>query len=231
MAFISDIHSNLEALKVVLEKLDSLDISDIYCAGDVAGYHSQINECCDVLRERQIPTVMGNHDWYLSGLGNCVRSTSVNKVISYQASIISDENADWLSNLPLQILDENFRMVHGGWSNPIDEYLVPSEEYFSALEGSVFVSGHTHIPTILKFDDSVYCNPGSVGQPRDSDPRASFAVFSDGDFRIERVPYDIDKVAALMMRAGFEEWHYGGLYSGSPALTKIPAERIQTNPI
>ena len=218
IAFISDIHSNFEALVAVLERIDSLGISDVYCAGDIAGYHSQVNECCDMLRERKIPTVMGNHDWYLAGDTFSDRSESVNRVIRFQASIITEKNRDWLRSLPLQLCELGFRMVHGSWSNPIDDYSEITEKMLSSLEGRVFVSGHTHKPVIRYFAEKVYCNPGSVGQPRDGDPRASFAVFENDAFVVERVPYDIDKVAHLMRLSGFDEWHYGGLFSGSPTL-------------
>lgn len=220
IAFISDIHSNFVALEVVLEQIDSLGITQIYCAGDIAGYHSQINECCDALKERDIKTVMGNHDWYLGGGGLCERSKTASKVIAFQARVITPSNLDWLRNLPLQISTPAFRMVHGSWSNPLDDYFEPEEVYFSKLEGNVFVTGHSHIPTIQEFESGLYCNPGSVGQPRDNDPRASFAVLENGRFSIERVTYDVDKVASLMRAQGFEEWHYGGLYSGSPTLKK-----------
>ena len=70
-AFISDIHGNYEALKSVLTEIDRLGVDHIYCAGDVVGYYSQINECCNELRERDIPCVMGNHDWYMAGGGFC----------------------------------------------------------------------------------------------------------------------------------------------------------------
>ena len=77
-AFISDIHGNYEALTSVLAEIDRLGVERIYCAGDVVGYYSQINECCRELREREIPCVMGNHDWYMAGGGFCPRSRSVN---------------------------------------------------------------------------------------------------------------------------------------------------------
>ena len=75
-AFISDIHGNYEALKAVLTELDKFGITRVYCAGDIVGYYSQVNECCNELRLREIPSVMGNHDWYMVGGGFCPRSKS-----------------------------------------------------------------------------------------------------------------------------------------------------------
>lgn len=226
IAFISDVHSNFVALEAVLERIDSLGIDTIFCAGDVAGYHTQINECCNTLRERGVRTVMGNHDWYLSGNGLSHRSKSVDSVIQFQSEIITRENLQWMQNLPLQITTEAFRMVHGSWSNPLDHYIEGEESDFAGLGRGVFITGHSHIPVVREFSFGTYCNPGSVGQPRDFDPRASFAVLQDGRFRIERVNFDIDKVVCLMKNNGFGEWHYGGLYTGSAKLIAHDPDKI-----
>lgn len=221
IAFISDIHSNFVALEAVLSQIDKLGITQILCAGDVAGYHTQVNECCTELRERNIVTVMGNHDWYLGGSGFCTRSKSVNDLLTYQSQIISPENKNWLSSLPVSYSKGDIRMVHGGWSDPIDEYLTePTEEYFSHLAGELFISGHTHHARIDEFSEKTYCNPGSVGQPRDLDSRASFSILENSTFRIERVEYDIEKVGFLMEKAGFEEYYYGGLFTGATRLQR-----------
>ncbi len=221
IAFISDIHGNYEALKAVLEKIDSLGISEIYCLGDVTGYYSQVNECCDVLRQREIPVVMGNHDWYLAGGGFCSRSQSVNDCLVHQRKVITKENLEWIKTFPVQREIKNIKMVHGGWTDPIDEYLLkPTNEYFQKVEGEIFVSGHTHLPRIDYFKNKIYCNPGSVGQPRDDDPRASFAVF-DEEFKIYRVKYDMTIVFTLMDNAGFNNYYYGSLETGARRLCKL----------
>ena len=220
-AFISDIHGNHEALTSVLARIDALGIKQIVCAGDVAGYYSEVNACCNTMRSRGIPTVMGNHDWYLGGGGNCLRSRSVNDCLQYQRRIITDENLAWLRQLSLQLEVGGVRVVHGGWSDPLDEYLKPSGEYFAALEGDYFLSGHTHLPRVHRYGDKVYCNPGSVGQPRDGDPRAAFAVFDGTDFVIHRVDYDFRKVFALMEAAGFNDYYYGGLATGARNLRRL----------
>ncbi len=220
-AFISDIHGNYEALKAVLRHIDDLGADLIVCAGDIAGYYSQINACCDELRRRNIPAVMGNHDWYLGQDGHCLRSRSVNDCLVYQRSVITPENKAWLEQLPLQWRLDDIRVVHGGWSDPIDEYLKPTAEYFAPLAGRYFVSGHTHLPTVCDYGDKFYCNPGSVGQPRDGDPRAAFAILEDGHFSLHRVGYDIQKVFELMNTAGFNDYYYGGLLTGARHLQRI----------
>ncbi|HRK84937.1 MAG TPA: metallophosphoesterase family protein [Alcaligenes faecalis] len=221
IAFISDIHGNYEALKQVLAKIDALGITEIYCAGDVVGYYSQVNECCQALRERNVLCVMGNHDWYLAGDGFCVRSRSVNDCLEYQRKIIDPSHVDWLRSFPLQRHIGAVRLVHGGWSDPIDEYLKPTADYFGSLSGRFFVSGHTHLQTIQTFGEKTYCNPGSVGQPRDGDPRAAFATFDGNSFSLHRVDYDMQTVFDLMDAAGFNSYYYGCLKTGARNLRRL----------
>lgn len=223
IGLISDIHGNYEALKVVLRELDKLQVNRIVCLGDVSGYYTQINECCDELRQREIPTVMGNHDWYMASGGFSARSRSVNDCLAYLRTQISPANLRWLRGLPLMLQMEGLQVVHGGWSDPLDEYLQWNEAYFSQIPGTRFASGHTHFQTIKCSGQKVYCNPGSVGQPRDGDPRAAFAVY-DGNFTLHRVPYNMQVVFDLMRKAGFSDYYYGSLKTGARNLCKLPKE-------
>ncbi len=221
IGLISDIHGNYEALKAVLSCFDDMDISEIYCLGDVVGYYSQINECCDELRQRNIPSIMGNHDWYMAGGGFCPRSQSVNDCLEYLNKVISKDNLAWLKSLPVHREVGQLKMVHGGWADPIDEYLEPTEDYFANVDGKFFTSGHTHRQLIKKFNEKVYCNPGSVGQPRDNDPRAAFATFDGNDFSLHRIEYDMQPVFELMKKAGFSDYYYGCLKTGASRLCKL----------
>jgi putative phosphoesterase len=220
-AFIADIHGNYEALKSVLSELDKLGISEVYCAGDIAGYYTQVNECCHEMRVRGIHSVMGNHDWYLAGGGFCARSKSVNDCLAYQRKVIEPANLEWLSKLPVQIRAGEIRVVHGGWADPLDEYLKPIPHYFDGLEGRLFVYGHTHVQTLGTSNGKTFCNPGSVGQPRDGDPKAAFAIHDGDQFELRRVEYDIQKVFDLMEAAGFNDYYYGGLKTGSQHLRRL----------
>ena len=215
IALISDIHGNYEALKAVLSQIDQMGIRDIYCLGDVTGYYSQVNECCDELRKRKVPSVMGNHDWYMASGIDCLRSQSVRDCMAYQRKIITDQNRLWIESFPTMIKVQGISLVHGGWNNPIDEYLEPNEKYFKSIDGNLFASGHTHIQRIDKYTDKIYCNPGSVGQPRDGDNRAAFAVFDGANFELCRVKYDYKKVGFLMDLAGFNSYYYGCLSDAS----------------
>lgn len=218
IAIISDVHGNYEALKSVLAKIDEMNISDIFCLGDVVGYYSQVNECCDELRKRNVKCIMGNHDWYITANSFCPRSKSVNDCLNYQRQVITEENKNWVSSFPLIRNEYGISMVHGSWNNPIDEYLEPTEEYFEKLEGQYFMSGHCHIQKLEKYKNKIYCNPGSVGQPRDNDPRAAFATFDGNNFKLYRVKYDIAKVGELMDKAGFNGYYYGCLKTGAKNL-------------
>jgi putative phosphoesterase len=220
-AFISDIHGNYEALKAVLSELDQRGITNVYCAGDIVGYYSQINECCKEVRVRGIRSVMGNHDWYMAGGGFCPRSRSVNDCIAYQRSVIEKENLDWLRTLPVQIQIGKIQMVHGGLADPIDEYLEPTQEYFNRIPVDILLSGHTHIQSVHKFGNKIYCNPGSVGQPRDGDPRAAFAIYDGVDFELCRTKYDMQNVFDLMEAAGFNDYYYGCLKTGAKNLRRL----------
>ena len=191
IALISDIHGNYTALSEVLKCIDGMGIATIYCLGDIVGYYTEINQCCEELQRRSIVSSMGNHDWYLSAGSVCPRSQSVNDCLRYQSSVISEHNRQWLKSLPLSLQVGRLSMVHGGWSNPIDEYLAPSQNYFDQIEGSLFASGHVHRQCVVRYGYKQYCNPGSVGQPRDGDPRAAFATFDGEQFYLHRVAYDI----------------------------------------
>jgi predicted phosphodiesterase len=175
----------------------------------------QVNECCDELRKRNVKSILGNHDWHLIS-GTLSRSGTANKCLDFQRKIITNENLDWISSFPVFRKTGDLSMVHGGWSNPIDEYMVdPANNYFESIPGNFFASGHTHKQVLRNFDTKAYCNPGSVGQPRDGDNRAAFALFNGTEFELNRVPYDIDEICGLMSKAGFSEYFYNRLYTGA----------------
>lgn len=219
IAIISDVHGNYCALRQVLARIDAMRIEQVYCLGDVVGYYSQVNECCEELRRRNVPCLMGNHDWYLVGGGFCPRSNSVNDCLQYQRKVITADNLRWLATFPVFRTVGELSLVHGGWCDPLDEYLVdPRPEYFARLQGRFFASGHVHIQRVDRFGDKTYCNPGSVGQPRDNNPAASFAVFDGSQFELFRESYDIGMVGRLMEDAGFSGYYYGGLKTGAPRL-------------
>jgi predicted phosphodiesterase len=215
IALISDIHGNFVALQAVLEEIERLGVNEIYCLGDVSGYYSQINECCDELRRRDVKCVLGNHDWHLIS-GTLSRSGTANSCLEFHRNIITATNLDWIGSFPVHRKVDDLALVHGGWNNPIDEYLTElSDEYFDAVSGKFFASGHTHKQLKKAFGEKKYCNPGSVGQPRDGDPRSGFALFDGNDFDLMRATYEVAETCRLMDAAGFSEYHYRRLWTGA----------------
>lgn len=215
IAILSDIHGNYVALEQVLKAVGRMGITDIYCLGDIVGYYPQVNEVCDELRKCGAKCVIGNHDWYMLADSFCPRSQSVNDTLAYQKGVITKENLEWLKTLPVHREFNGLSMVHGGWADPIDEYLDPNREYFNRIGGKYFASGHTHVQRIEDYGDKVYCNPGSVGQPRDGDNRAAFATWDGSKFKLYRVKYDFEKVGLLMEKAGFSGYYYERLAIGA----------------
>jgi predicted phosphodiesterase len=215
LAILADIHGNYPALQAVLARIDRVGCERVISLGDTAGYYAQPNECIQVLRARKILNLMGNHDHYLVTGSTCPRSQSANDCLEYQRKVIAMDNLAWLAQSPLSATFGEISMVHAGWNDPLDEYLLdPQESYFRDRPGAVFLSAHTHIPMVRTFAEKVYANPGSVGQPRDGDPRAAFAILDNRRIRIERVPYDIEATARAMQDAGFSKYYYDNLFEG-----------------
>lgn len=216
IAVISDIHGNYPALKAVFETIDGLNCEQVISLGDVAGYYCMINECIELCQRKRVVNILGNHDYYLVNNERCPRSNTANLCLDYQRTLIKDKNMEWLSQSIALFDNDIFSMRHGGWSDPLDEYI--KEFNFDIIKDKrqqVFLSGHTHIPQLVRCDDKLYCNPGSVGQPRDGDNRASFITVDD-DLNIKRyrISYDIDMIAQEMKRCGFYERVYSCLYEG-----------------
>lgn len=214
IAIISDVHGNYPALKAVLKKIDALGCSKIISLGDVSGYYCMVNECIDEFRKRGIINILGNHDYYILGLGECPRSYTVNRITEYQRKIITKENLEFLSKSIPYLDYGNISARHGGWNDPLDEYVKKFDFESCSKDIKIYCSGHSHIQLIDKKDDIVYFNPGSVGQPRDNDNRAAFAVIADNDVTLYRVEYNIDEITKRMKEAGFEERTYSCLYEG-----------------
>ncbi|MDY4784956.1 metallophosphoesterase family protein [Pygmaiobacter massiliensis] len=215
---ISDIHGNYPALCAVLECLRKAHCTEILCLGDVAGYSCMVNECIDLLRQEKVISLKGNHDSYLLGEGECPRSRSVNQCIAYQKQIITKENYHWLEQTKPLRVTESYLAIHGGPHDFLDEYVTEFDfnDPFLAQYSSIhrFFTGHTHVPVLKQSGQNIYCNPGSVGQPRDYDPRASFALWDGTALTLHRTAYDIDAIARSMNQAGFSEYYYSNLYLG-----------------
>jgi len=216
LAIISDIHGNYFALESVLAEIKRIKCEQIICLGDMVGYYCMINECIELLKKDNVECILGNHDYYLIHNKQCSRSKTVNLCLNHQKRIIKSRNRAWLRDLPLSIENSKSSFVHGGWNNYLEEYLCDvSVDYFIDKKQKYFFSGHTHKQCLIQFGDKTYCNPGSVGQPRDGDSRAAFAVLDDsGKIYLKRVEYKIDAICQAMMILGYGDYIYKNLYNG-----------------
>ncbi|WP_135827321.1 metallophosphoesterase family protein [Halorussus halobius] len=201
---LSDVHSNRVAFEAVLDDLPELDA--LVCAGDVVGYNPWPAECVELIRERGIPTVMGNHDRAVAS-GTAFRFNSMAKAgVEHAEDTLSEAQREWLAGLPdeRREFDGRLKVVHGHPEDP-DHYTMPGEFAPDLLgDEDVLVMGHTHIQHHEVYDEGVVLNPGSVGQPRDEDPRAAYAVVDLDDLAVEerRVEYDVGAVQEAVADAG-----------------------------
>jgi diadenosine tetraphosphatase ApaH/serine/threonine PP2A family protein phosphatase len=217
IAVVTDIHGNLPALQAVLDRIDELGCERIISLGDITGYYAQPAECIALLQDRDAIQLLGNHDKYLVDGSGCPRSRLVSELLKHQEKAVPAEQLAFLSTLESRYDEGNASFVHGGWRDPLDEYVYQIEPDRFPNDFEFFFSGHTHVQCKVPLgDDRVYCNPGSVGQPRDGDKRAAFAVFTGDDVELHRVDYDIDAAAQAMRDAGFDEERlWMNLYEGA----------------
>jgi diadenosine tetraphosphatase ApaH/serine/threonine PP2A family protein phosphatase len=223
---ISDIHSNLPALVRVLEEIRSLKVDEIYCLGDIVGYASEPRECIESTRRNAKAIVLGNHDAGAAGTAPLDYFNSLaREALLWTRKILSPQDLDWLRALPLLHECGDFLIVH---SSPVFperwSYIFAAEHALEALRQSrhhlTFV-GHTHCPAVFSLGEEglrshyepdvvlqegrrYLVNPGSVGQPRDGDPRASFMTYRSDLRRIalHRVSYDIGRTQDSIFAAG-----------------------------
>jgi putative phosphoesterase len=224
IAIISDIHGNKTALDAVLEDIDNRGIKDIYCLGDLVGYYCFFNESIDTIISRNIPCILGNHDFALiHNSGVISRSKTCTRILSWQLQFISDNAMNYLKTLPerldLSFFGKSATCVHAGLIDPIDEYLFDvSGQYLenNNFTNKMLITGHTHLPSYKKFfTGQTWLNPGSVGQPRDGDNRASYLIINENfDIEFVRLPYNIRIVVEEMNKLGFENYITDPLITG-----------------
>jgi predicted phosphodiesterase len=227
-AFIADIHSNLEAFTAVLADIERKgEVEEIWCLGDIVGYGPDPGPCIELLRRRNHICVAGNHD--LAAIGK-VDTKYFNPhaaaAIDWTAGRLSREDAEYLAGLPLTINKGNFTLVHGSPMEPVFEYIISGSiaaRNFPFFQTAYCLVGHSHQPVSFKEEDDgalpiglspgigvilgetrMIINPGSVGQPRDGNPWASYVLYDDeaSIIRLFRIPYNIVLTQQKIMRAG-----------------------------
>ncbi|WP_431821035.1 metallophosphoesterase family protein [Burkholderia sp. F1] len=230
IAILSDIHGNFPALEAVVADARNRGCRQFLSLGDVAGYLAQPGECIDLLTSLGSLNILGNHDRYITFNEDCPRSRVVTQIINFQKSILNPDQVEWLKQSVDHHLDHGALFVHGGPDDVRDQYLYTVSEDIIPKDVRWLFSGHTHVQCLADFGKRGYCNPGSVGQPRDGDPRAAYAILAGDRVTLVRVPYDIDRTARAMKQAGFEPFCYENLYIGAQIGGRIDRiEIIQPN--
>lgn len=217
VALVSDIHGNLEALDAVFAQVRT---EKVYCLGDVVGYGANPNEVIQLLKSRNVNTILGNHDYAVLtgdvGYFNPAAAIAVN----WTARALTRDSAEYLRSLPnelrIEVGGSRVYLTHGSPSDNLWEYVDPATHsdlldfYLRKLKVSLIGLGHTHVPYVWKGDAGTVVNPGSVGQPRSGDNRASFALVDSEnerlDVRIGNVAYDIEKAARKIEAAGLPKF-------------------------
>lgn len=234
---LSDIHSNLTALETVLDSVSRYDA--VWCLGDLVGYGPDANECIE--RVRGLPNLLcvrGNHDAALLGdLDQQVFNHDASLAITWTRRIIDTRSQEFLASLPEKLESGEVTLVHGSPINPVWDYLMDyptAMQCFPYFQTRLCLVGHTHVPAIwpedpqgkihfpvpdflrMEIKGRAILNPGSVGQPRDNDRRAAFALYDtdNSTWELRRVEYDIRSVQERIKKAGLPWRHALRLMEG-----------------
>jgi predicted phosphodiesterase len=226
---ISDIHANLAALNSVL--IDAGTFDHVWCLGDITGYGPEPNECIERLRQLPLTSLAGNHDWAVLGKLDLEDfNRDAHAACLWTREHLTPENRDFLAALPVLVEEDDYTLVHGSPSEPVEEYVldVLTASYnFERFQTPVCLLGHSHWPVAfmqpsnssglcahirmlpfqpLRFDGGKWIvNPGSVGQPRDSNPQAAYAILdtNQGLWEYRRVTYPVEETQELMRKYRF----------------------------
>ena len=232
IALISDIHSNLEALKAVWRGVKKADA--ILCMGDLVGYGASPNEVVEFVREqmkkRTFLCVRGNHDNAIAFGAEWGFNPYAREAVRWHQRVMTIENLEFLRRLPVRQLftddtGRSYLLIHGSPRAPLDEYLfpwLPDSEFravLSYIKQDDLLVGHTHIPMLKVFEGRRIINPGGVGQPRDGDWRAAYAVINTEEeppdnVEFHRVEYDVEESARKIVEAGLPRFLAERLFEG-----------------
>ena len=231
LAVLSDIHANLEALRAVLREADQRGADTVVCLGDVVGYGPDPEACIDLVRERCDATVMGNHDAAVAlETGADILPRDGQVAAAMHRGLISAEQRAWLAGLPLVAEGHGVTLAHASPDRPGEWLRLDSfgaiKAQFDAFETAVCFIGHSHKPAVVSDAVGVtrvrpghryLINVGSVGQPRDQDPRAAFGLFDTEatEYELVRVHYDLARTRMRVAERGLPEALGGRLAVGA----------------
>jgi diadenosine tetraphosphatase ApaH/serine/threonine PP2A family protein phosphatase len=232
---LGDIHANIDAMNVVLEDAAAQGVTDWVCTGDVVGYNACPSECIRIVRdELKAPVVCGNHDYYVAFEQNLADfHPAAAQAVLWTREHITDDDMDWLRSLPMTKPVMGMTLVHATmdmpdhWGYIFDDFQAAS--HFVYQKTPICFHGHTHVPVVyeqtpfgavhydprtfengefkLAIGKKYFINVGSVGQPRDGDPRASYVIFDSASrtLRFRRLEYDVASAQARDRAAGLPE--------------------------
>ena len=245
VAAISDIHANLPALEAVLEAIDAAGIEEIWCLGDVVGYGAEPDACADLVRERCSLCLVGNHDLaVLGGLDVSSFSEAAAEAVAWTRENVAERTLDLLRELEPAGARDGVALFHASPRDPVWEYVLSAEQADACFEVQperIALIGHSHVSLFFVRPDtgehggevrgaqasdgtlldlgagSWLVNPGSVGQPRDGDPRAAWLELDTGEpsARFHRVSYDVERAASSIAAAGLPRRLAERLHVGS----------------
>jgi putative phosphoesterase len=223
VAVVTDIHANLAALDAALDAIRREGVEAVCCGGDLVGYGPRPNEVCSLIEERGIPTIYGNYDWAIARDEEDCRCAYVTEhdreigqlSVDWTLANTDARSKDFMRALPFDLRFElggkRVRLVHGS-PRKVNEYLFedkPAKTFERIAAGAdcdILVFGHTHKPWVREYGGVLFVNCGSVGKPKDGDPRGAFALLAadNGDVRVDipRVEYSAAQVAREMRREG-----------------------------
>jgi len=228
IALFGDIHANLEALEAVLADAESQEVTDYVCMGDIVGYNADPVACLERVRAMNCPTVKGNHDEDASGTHSLENMNPVAATaLDWTRGQLNNEQREWLMRLRMVRQVTDFTVVHSTLDQPSDWNYVTNRfdamANFSYQFTQIAFHGHTHVPRVYVKADRVqevaadavhiedgckyFVNVGSVGQPRDGDWRACYAIY-DTDHKVvvfRRIEYDIEATQQKILEAGLPE--------------------------
>jgi diadenosine tetraphosphatase ApaH/serine/threonine PP2A family protein phosphatase len=241
VAAITDIHANLPALEAVLGAIDEAGVEEIWCLGDTIGYGAEPDECADLVRERCALCLVGNHDLaVLDALDVAAFSEAAAAAVAWTRENVAERTLAMLRELDPAGEREGIALFHASPRDPVWEYVLSAEQAEASLDAQparIALIGHSHVSLFFvrpegeeirgaqASDDTLLdlgagcwlINPGSVGQPRDSDPRAAWLELDTGEqtARFHRVHYDVERAAASISAAGLPRRLADRLYVGS----------------
>lgn len=231
IALISDIHANLQALEAVWDDVQKQTPDTVYCLGDLVGYGANPNEVIDFIRVEDVPTIMGNYD---NGVGHDLddcgcdyKDARLERLgelsIWWSRGHTTQENKEYLRSLPEEMRlsdgDKEMLLVHGS-PRSLHEYLpeerptVTFERIAKVAECDIMLFGHTHIPYEKIVAGTHFVNTGSVGRPKDGDPRAGYVMLNDGEAEFRRLEYDVEAAAQAILDSDLPDYYADELRVG-----------------